>query len=198
MSRIVFLVEEFSMKVFLEGLMPRLFPGIHFLCIHHEGKQDLERSIPRKLRAWTNPGDKFIVIRDNDCSDCYDLKDRLIRLCPNHNRCNLLVRIACQELEAWYFGEPQAIADAYNKAELSNINRRRRYREPDAITQPSKELERLVPEFQKVSGARKISEIISREGNNSRSFQVLCEGIERIMQEFQNKPLPENNNGGVV
>lgn len=47
MSRIVFLLEERSMKTLLDGLLPRFLPGISFLCIPHEGKQDLEKSIPR-------------------------------------------------------------------------------------------------------------------------------------------------------
>jgi hypothetical protein len=51
MSRVIFLLEEYSMKVLLDGLLPRLFPDLQFLCVAHEGKQDLERSIPRKLRA---------------------------------------------------------------------------------------------------------------------------------------------------
>ena len=66
MSRIVFLLEEDSMKVLLEGLLPRLFPGLSFLCLSHEGKQDLEKSIPRKLKAWREPGVRFVVVRDQD------------------------------------------------------------------------------------------------------------------------------------
>jgi hypothetical protein len=52
MSRVVFLLEEYSAKILLEGLLPRFFPDLSFLCIPHEGKQDLEKSFPRKLRAW--------------------------------------------------------------------------------------------------------------------------------------------------
>ena len=37
-----------------------------FICVPHEGKQDLEKSIPRKLRAWREPSAHFIVVRDND------------------------------------------------------------------------------------------------------------------------------------
>ena len=66
MNRIVFLLEEDSMKILLEGLLPRLFPGLQFLCIPHEGKQDLEKSIPRKLRAWREPGVRFSVVRPSD------------------------------------------------------------------------------------------------------------------------------------
>ena len=49
MSRIVFLLEERAMQVLLDGLLPRLFPDLPFLCVPHEGKRDLELSIPRKL-----------------------------------------------------------------------------------------------------------------------------------------------------
>ncbi len=74
MSRVVFLLEEYSMKVLLEGLLPRLVPDLPFICVSHEGKQDLARSIPRKLRAWREPGVRFCVIRDNDGADCRALK----------------------------------------------------------------------------------------------------------------------------
>ena len=73
-GRLVFLLEEPSMKRLLEGLLPRLMPGLvaghHFVCVPHEGKSDLDRSIPRKLSAWQIPGDRFVVVRDNDGADC--------------------------------------------------------------------------------------------------------------------------------
>lgn len=56
MSRLVFLVEERSMKVLLDGLLPRLFPDLAFLCVPHEGKQDLEKSIPRNFVLGESPG----------------------------------------------------------------------------------------------------------------------------------------------
>jgi hypothetical protein len=69
------------MKVLLDGLLPRLLPDVPFLCIPHEGKQDLEKSIPRKLRAWNEVGARFVIIRDNDEDDCCNLKKRLVDLC---------------------------------------------------------------------------------------------------------------------
>jgi hypothetical protein len=51
MSRLVFLLEERSIKVLLEALLPRLFPALEIFCIAHEGKSDLEKSLPRKLKA---------------------------------------------------------------------------------------------------------------------------------------------------
>lgn len=74
MGRLVFLLEEPSMKLLLEGLLPRLMPGWvagqHFLCVAHQGKSDLDLSIPRKLSAWQYPGDRFVIVRDNDAADC--------------------------------------------------------------------------------------------------------------------------------
>lgn len=185
MSRIVFLLEERSMKVLLEGLLPRLFPELQFLCVPHEGKQDLEQSVPRKLRAWREPGVRFVVIQDNDGGDCLALKERLLGLCSDGRREDSLVRIACQELEAWYLGDPDALADAFGNEKLRQIGRRARYRIPDAVTRPSDELERLTPAFQKVSGARLLARHLSRERNKSRSFHATLDGIARVYAEMQ-------------
>ena len=87
----MFLLEE---SVLLHGLLPRLFPNLPFLCIPHEGKQDLERSIPRKLRAWREAGVHFCVIRDNDQGDCHELKRKLNALCQRLLR----VRTSCVTL----------------------------------------------------------------------------------------------------
>jgi len=48
MSRMIFLLEERSMKTLLDGLLPRLMPEMPFICIPHEGKHDLEKKHPPK------------------------------------------------------------------------------------------------------------------------------------------------------
>lgn len=177
MSRIVFLLEEYSMKVLLEGLLPRLIPGLKFLCIHHEGKQDLEKSIPKKLRAWREPDVRFVVVRDQDSEDCRQLKERLVLLCEIAGRPNTLVRIACRELEAWYLGDPEALAIAFENNKLRNIAVKAKYRDPDLVVSPSEEIAKLVPEFQKVSGARRMARLLSRSGNSSRSYKIFLQGL---------------------
>lgn len=167
------------MEALLNGLIPRLFPDLPFQCVPHEGKTDLEQSIPRKLRAWREPGVRFLVIRDNDGGDCGALKARLVELCRNGGREDTLVRIACQELEAWYFGAPEALAEAYSDPRLKTIHQRKAFRRPDQIPRPSVALSKLAPEFQKVSGARRMSQVLSRE-NASPSFQLLMETLEKI------------------
>lgn len=185
MSRIVFLLEEASMKVLLDNLLPRLFPELRcekdFVCVKHDGKKDLEKSLPRKLEAWREPGVRFCVILDNDGADCRQLKRRLRELCERSGRPDTLVRIACQELEAWYLGDPEALARAFASPHLREIGNKARFRDPDAVDQPSSALARLVPEFQKVSGARRMAAVMSLD-NRSRSFQIFVDGVGRLRQ----------------
>ena len=180
MTRVVFLLEEYSMQALLDGLLPRLFPGLLFQCVPHDGKADLEKSIPRKMRGWREPGVRFIVVRDNDRGDCLRLKDHLSGLCSDRPEEDWLVRIACQELEAWYLAEPDALAEAFEKESLRGIGSRARFRKPDAVAHPAEALAKLVPQFQKVSGARLLAEHLTRERNRSPSFHAMMDGIERL------------------
>jgi len=180
MSRVIFLLEEPSMRILLDGLLPRLFPGLPFLCVPHEGKRDLELSIPRKLRAWREPGARFVVIRDNDGGDCRTLKAALGARCKSGGRDDVLVRIACQELEAWYLGEPDALADAFGMEQLRGLSGRAKFRDPDAVRRPSAEIEQLIPSFQKVSGARRLARYLTRERNRSTSFHAFIQGLETL------------------
>jgi hypothetical protein len=179
-SRVVFLLEERSMRILLEGLLPRLLPGLQFVCIPHEGKQDLEKSIPRKLRAWNEPGARFVVVRDNDIGDCRVLKKRLTTLCTLAGRWDTLVRIPCQELEAWYLGDPNALACAFDRPALAGLHRKARFKDPDAVQRPSAELAKLVPEFQKITGARLMAAVMTEEGSHSRSFKAFLSGLRKL------------------
>ena len=150
-GRLVFLLEEPSMKILLDGLLPRLLPdtveGQHFLCVPHEGKSDLDRSIPRKLSAWRIPGDRFVIVRDSDNADCIQLKARFQALCLANGRPETLVRLVCQELESWYVGDLQALALAFENPKLNTPALRKRFAAPDDWQKPSVEVKRLVPAF---------------------------------------------------
>lgn len=182
-GKVVFLLEEESLRHLLEGLLPRLYPGLAFQCVAHEGKSDLEKSVPRKLRAWREPGARFLIARDNDGGDCAALKRKLARLCEEGGRADSVVRIACQEIEAWYLGDFNALADAYDDERLRGIERKARFRNPDAVQKPSAALKRLVPEFQKIAGARRMATLLSPEENRSASFHALLRGIEKLQGE---------------
>ena len=176
---LVFLLEERSMKVFLDILLPKIIPaGIHFITIPHEGKADLRKSIPIKLKAWNIPESKFIIVQDQDSNDCKVLKQELLDLCGTKE---VLVRIACHELEAWYWGDLKAVEQAYNK-DLSKIGKKKAYRIPDDIISPKRELQKLLPEHQQSAGAKRIAQFIDIERNSSTSFHVFVEGVKNLCE----------------
>lgn len=172
------------MQVFLEAFLRPRHPQLDFLCVAHEGKSDLEKSIPRKLRAWKEPGVRFIILRDNDRHDCRELKKRLLDLCKGSGRSDTIVRIVCQELEAWYFGDPEALAEGFGDPRLRRIRDRSQYRDSDEIPYPGRELERLVPSYQKLSGARRMAAHVEAERNNSPSFRVFLKAVDELAEEL--------------
>ena len=92
-----------------------------------------------------------------------------------------------RELEAWYLGEPDALADAFGHEALRTIGRNARFRDPDSVLRPSEAVERFVPEFQKVqkvSGARRMAQHLSRERNTFPSFRTFVAGIETVAAEL--------------
>lgn len=168
------------MKVLLDGLLPRMFLSLLFQCVPHQGKSDLKKSTPRKLRGWREPGVRFVVIRDNDRGDCMALKEHLRKLCKDRPKEDCLIRIGCQKLEAWFLGDLGTLAAAYRKETLRRIGSRARFRRPDEIAFPAREPSRLVPRYQKISGARALAGHLTRERNQSPSFRALMKGIERL------------------
>lgn len=186
MNQLVFLLEEESMKAMLDVLLPQIIPqGINFLCIPHEGKQDLEKSIPRKLRAWKTPGTAFIIVRDKDGADCIEIKKRLVSLCANAGRSDSLVRIACQELESWFLGDLAAVEKAFSIKKLAMQQQNKKYKYPDKLGNASEELEKLVRGYRKVSGAKKIATYMSVDQNYSHSFNCFVQGICRFIQQSE-------------
>jgi hypothetical protein len=172
------------MKVLLEGLLPRLIPATEFLCVPHEGKTDLQKSIPRKLARWREPGVRFVVVHDNDGGDCKALKRKLRKLCQSRTAGEYLIRIACQELEAWYLGDLAAMGRAFDDLSLPKRRQKAQYRDPDALQDPSAEVARLVPSFQKISGARRMAPCLDLDSSTSRSFSVFIEGVRRLAAEI--------------
>ena len=179
--RLVFMVEERSMKELLELMLPKILPeGFEKpLIIPHNGKGDLAKSIPIKLRAWSNPNDKFIIIHDQDSNDCKQLKTELVALCAN-SRNEYLVRIVCTELESWYFGDLAAISRAYGK-DYTPLAAKKKYRIPDKIKNAKYELRKIIPSYQPLEGARKMGAQMKTDNNMSKSFNVLIDGIRKMI-----------------
>lgn len=187
--RLVFLLEEPSMKLLLDGLLPRLIlgwvAGEHFLCVAHQGKSDLDLSIPRKLRAWQFPGDRFVVLRDNDAADCVAVLNKVNGLCAAAGRPDTLVRLVCQELEAWYLGDLEAVAAAFDYPKANTPALRKKFSHPDGWQKPSIEIQRLIPAFQKGAGARAMARHLREPGHNrSHSYGKFVMGLRRVLAEM--------------
>lgn len=187
-GRLIFMLEEPSMKALLNGLLPRLFPGWaegeHFQCIPHEGKNDLDSSIPRKLAAWRIPEDRFVIVRDNDNANCNNVKAQLVKLCVKSGRPDTLVRLVCQELESWYIGDLRALAAAFDLPKIDSAALRKKFYHPDTWQKPCIEVKRLIPAFQKISGARATAPHLDLIANRSPSFQTFVTGVNRVAAEM--------------
>ncbi|MBL8733229.1 MAG: DUF4276 family protein [Planctomycetes bacterium] len=178
MTTLLFLLEEPSARDLLEGLLPRLLPG-HTVLMYlvFEGKQDLERNVTRKIQGWQRPDTRFVVLRDQDAGDCRAVKAQLASLVPPERRSLTTIRVACRELESWALGDWAAVAKAFDRPRLTDLDRRSTYRSPDALHNPVVELRKHVPSYQKRDGARRLGPLLTPERNRSRSFQLFCRTI---------------------
>jgi hypothetical protein len=184
MREIVFLLEERSMLEALQILTPPLMPSdVRCRFIPHDGISDLEKSIPRKLRAWLDTDARFIVVRDKHSSDCRKVKHNLLRLCKEGRQPDTLVRIVCHELESWYLGDLAAVEKAYHLKGVAKRQDKAKYRNPDRLANAEQELRRLAPQYQKIAGSRRIAPHMSLANNKSHSFRVLIDGIRRLVKD---------------
>ncbi len=191
MAIVEILVEELSMKEFLQIVLPKYLhtPWMlneNYFIRSFEGKNDLQKNIPNKIKVLSNKFQEpvgIVILRDQDNSDCRIIKSNLLRLCKENGNCPRLVRIVCRELEAWYFGEFEAIAKAYPNFKINNYINKSKYRNPDTIN-ASYELKRILPDFQKVRSAKKNAPYISVENNKSKSFHQTIKGISEFFDSL--------------
>lgn len=181
MSQIVFFLEEPSAKEMLKGLLPKILPTqmtIQFVVF--EGKQDLEKRLPLRLKAWRQPDTKFVVMRDQDSGNCKTIKNNLTQKCVDAGKPDCLVRIACHELESFYLGDLAAVSEAIGPRNLSAQQNNAKYRDPDRLANAAQELKKVASSYQKVSGSRAIGPLMDIHNNRSHSFNALVSGIKRI------------------
>jgi hypothetical protein len=117
---------------------------------------------------------------DQDTNDCKQLRRELSKLCNEAGHPDVLVRIACYELEAWYCGDLGALGQVYPNFNAAAHQTKARFRQPDAITKPSLLLRTLIPEFQKGAAARAMPEHMDIDANTSTSFCSFLAGVRRI------------------
>ncbi|WP_027159978.1 DUF4276 family protein [Methylobacter luteus] len=188
MNYLVFLLEELSAAEMLKGILPKILPeGINVKYIVFEGKQDLEKQLERRLKGWQYPNSAFIVMRDKNSGDGLVIKARLAeKVNASGKREVTLIRIACAELESFYLGDLNAVELGLGISNLAKKQQERKYRSPDALSNPSQELQNLSQrKYQKVAGSRAIAPYLKTDGSNlSNSFNVLLMGIEKLISNI--------------
>jgi hypothetical protein len=199
-AHIEFLVEELSMEAALRIIVPRIVGELSFEVYPYQGKQDLLGKLPDRLRGYAKwlPTDwRIVVLMDRDDDSCNTLKTQLedaasgarlrTRSAAKDGEYQVITRLAIEELEAWYFGDWQAVLLAYPRT-ASNIPRRPLFRDPDAIAGGTWEaLERILRRaghfrsgLRKIEAARSIAQHMDPDRNRSRSFQILRDSLREM------------------
>ena len=178
------------MEAFLNELFRREFPDISFLVHSFQGKRDLLANLQSRLNAyakWLTPESRVVVLVDRDRDDCHDLKRQmedmalgaglLTRSTEGGRPWQAVNRIVVEELEAWYFGDWDAVRAAYPRA-AANVPNRAAYRDPDGIKNGTWEAFHRVLKrggyfktgLRKVEAARAVGARVNPRLNRSRSF----------------------------
>lgn len=197
------LVEEPSAEAALNELLPRLIGvGASFRIHPHQGKKDLLESLPGKLRGysrWLPTNWRVVVLIDLDSGDCKKVKANLERLASQaklttkstataRTAPQVLNRIAIEELEAWFFGDVEALRAAYPRVPPT-LAAKRAFRDPDKIMGGTWErLEQVLQRagyfkggLAKIAAAREIAKHMNPERNRSRSFCVFRDGLQAML-----------------
>lgn len=197
------LVEERSAEQALRELLPRIVPGIDFELRVFQGKSDLLKRLPSRLKGYAtwiaHANTSLVVLVDRDDDDCLTLKADMEKMAAaaglltaatacESPRAHVINRIAVEELEAWFFGDVPALCAAYPRISPS-LGEQAKYRNPDAIFGGTYEaLEYVLQKYNyhrgglaKVAAATKIAQHMNVDLNKSRSFQVFRDGLRRLV-----------------
>ncbi len=179
---------------FLEAILPRYFPTLGFRVISFQGKHDLLDNMHDYIANLGKSlllGWYIFVLVDRDQDDCYELKARLERISREAGlttrgsalgqQWQVVNRIVIEELEAWYFGDWEAVCLAYGRdgEKLQSP----KFRDPDEIKGGTWEAFERVMEtkyrlkIEKREAARKIGAYIEPSRSSSRSFGVFWEAV---------------------
>jgi len=197
-----FLVEEASMEAALRLIIPRIIGEVSFEIYPFQCKNDLMSSLPQRLRgysSWLPDNYRIVVIVDRDDDSCEELKANLEKIAlragivtktaSDEDNFQLVNRLAIEELEAWFFGDWEAVCRAYPKLN-PRVPGKQGFRDSDAIRGGTWEaLERHLQRsgyfktgLRKLEAARAIGEHMEPDRNRSKSFGVFREVLIEITQ----------------
>lgn len=197
------LVEEPSMEGFLRALLPRLLgEEATFDVYPFQGKDDLLQKLPDRLKAyaaWLPKTWRVVVVVDRDDDDCQKLKESLEEVAARAGlktrrsaaaaTWQAVTRIAIEELEAWYFGDWDAVHELYPKVPKT-VPEKAGYRNPDSIAGGTWEaFERVLQKagyfesgLRKTELARAMGQRMDARRNRSRSFGIFRDALLEAVQ----------------
>jgi len=200
MQHIEFHVEEESMRALLDVLLPRIAPSLSFKVYAYQGKPDMLRKLKNRMlgyKRWLPEYYKIFILIDRDKDDCTALKQELENIASlsglntktrsGSSDCSWQVvnRIVIEELEAWYFGDWEAVINAYPEAAPKP---RRQVANPDGLSDTWEQFERIMKRkgyfksgLRKIEAARNIGAYIEPERQKSPSFIAFYDAIKRIV-----------------
>lgn len=183
MKYLVFFLEEPSAEEMLRGVVGRIIGNdVVVRYIVFRGKQDLLKNIRIKLSGWRCPDTAFVIMCDQDNDDCKRLKGNIASLCDDAGRRNILIRIACRELESFFLGDLKAVKNGLRIDNSKMRQESQKYRDPDSIIKPSEELSRVTNKaYTKVAGSRAIAPYLDLDNNRSNSFITLVKGLRSFL-----------------
>jgi len=213
-----FLVEDSSGATLLQALVPRILGALGephtWRVIAYKGighipkklgaqsdpaKRILLQQLPRLLRGYGNtPGvDAVVVVLDTDNRDCVAFLQELKQLADGCRPAppRILFRLAIEEIEAWYLGDPPALARAYPQSRLKTLtsyvqDRPGRTWEQlaDAVypggSAALKKQGAPLPGDIKHEWAKIIGPLLNLEQNKSSSFRTFRDGLRSLVASF--------------
>lgn len=207
------LVEDSSGAKVLEALLPKLLGAQHaphtWRTHSYRGvgrippklqpsgdpaKRILLDQLPRLLRGYgQSPGiDAVVVVLDSDRRDCTAFLAELHKMLRNCGKVPpTMFRLAIEEIEAWYFGDQQAVLEAYPKARRDVL---KKYKQ-DSVCQTWEHLADAIypggakaiqaagwplPGQVKHEWAERIAPLLDPDRNRSPSFSKLRDGLRKL------------------
>ena len=184
--KLVCLLEERSAEEVLKVILPKILPQeVFFRTITFEGKRDLADKLQRRIQHWQGNEDVFLVLMDQDSTDCVAAKNGLRDIIEETDKAGrTLVRIACHELESFFLGDLAAVEQGLGIRGLSEKQEKSKYREPDKFANAPDELKRMTEnKYSKISGSRSIAPFLKIDGSSkSTSFNNLVRGIKKLVE----------------
>jgi Domain of unknown function (DUF4276) len=193
------IVEEPSMEAALREFLPKLLKGLSFQIYPYQGKAELLQRLPERFQGyagWLPSNWRILVVVDRDDDDCLELKKRLDGAASraglrtrsqDRDSWQVVNRLAIEELEAWYFGDWQAVRQAFPRVP-ETVVLKEGFRDPDAVRGGTWEaFEKVLQDagyfrggLRKIEAARRIGPHLEPSRSISTSFRTLCSAVSEV------------------